>query len=1041
MRRNSYNKLNYGDHLFYACFNDNPNIFKALVNTTRAALSPYNSFLNEAMDAERKKGSYEVDWKYINSSFYLNIQALYSKYKIEKIKPVFRIYLEDTSIIEEDRNKVFFDSQDKILRFDKNELKVEKNWVYIDNNILPIDDEIIEFNNQKVKYEVQNIKLKKGDILNSNTKKYKIENIEYLDDAWNILLKTNDYIKELKYDTTFELKFNKYNSNFERLYDGEDEFIFEKISTEYSCEELPKNEILIDDNKIEYTWNKIKSNSTKDIKIQLIDKNTDDNEKAISEYFFEDEVKDIYQGENKNSGFEIRRKIVEDKILILKNPRNNLELKENEPIKIKVEIGNLNKQRDAIKLLNDSPVKEQRNLIKLFEDKQRGEKWKDLEVKEINSWYILKDKNYDGTIDQREFVKKAIATEDFAILEGPPGSGKTTTILELILQLAKEGKKILLSASTHVAIDNVLERIKEKDIENLVEPLRVGREGSVGEDIEKYLLDKKIETYIGSGFDSDLSQKLVIDSSNLVCGTTMGINQFPPIKDRVDYENGKRKNSILPIDTMFDVMIIDESSKTTFQEFLVPALLAKKWILVGDIKQLSPYIEQTHIVHNLNVQVHKDTQRAIRVVFEALFNNINPYIIEVSKNEEREIKKYLNYWENQDNNPYIGKIISYSDEEDLFKLFASDIIFIQEGSWDRVKETMPKTHIVILKKEKDDDEFWFSQKLLQKKGKLPSYRKINNKTSKTNDPLEYKEFFKDIFTEQTWAEAIAWRMIRVYERRMLKNPSSYYEESYKLLKPVEKDNFVDRIYNMTLPSILESIQIGNGESHRNTTTITDGFDKRDLIQRHEVLKTQHRMHEDISKFSRKEFYTANGVQALQDARTINRDWGYAKYSSRAVWINTSKNINANKSDRVHNKEVDVIINEIKDFISFSKQNPKNNDNEPWSIAVLTYYRPQEALIREKLRVYCHLPNKMSKFHKDGVDISLYTVDKFQGMEADIVFLSMVRGKSVGFMDNINRLNVALTRAKYQRVIVGDQSFFQKQEQSDELRTLAQNGGI
>lgn len=72
-------------------------------------------------------------------------------------------------------------------------------------------------------------------------------------------------------------------------------------------------------------------------------------------------------------------------------------------------------------------------------------------------------------------MKKAIATDDFALLEGPPGSGKTTTILELILQLLKLGKKILLSASTHVAIDNVLERIYNGDIDNNVEALRIGR--------------------------------------------------------------------------------------------------------------------------------------------------------------------------------------------------------------------------------------------------------------------------------------------------------------------------------------------------------------------------------------------------------------------------------------------------------------------------------------------------------------------------------------------------------------------------------------
>ena len=46
----------------------------------------------------------------------------------------------------------------------------------------------------------------------------------------------------------------------------------------------------------------------------------------------------------------------------------------------------------------------------------------------------------------------------------------------------------------------------------------------------------------------------------------------------------------------FDYLIIDEVSKTPFQEFLVPALYAKKWILTGDIMQLSPFTDRDHIV-------------------------------------------------------------------------------------------------------------------------------------------------------------------------------------------------------------------------------------------------------------------------------------------------------------------------------------------------------------------------------------------------------------------------------------------------------------
>ena len=810
------------------------------------------------------------------------------------------------------------------------------------------------------------------------------------------------------------------------------------MGNEYQSEKLPKSKILKDENNNVYSWKENKNYNQKDIVIQLIDDDSDDS-KAISDYFFADDVKTIYQDSNKNNKFDIKLKKVDDKILILRQDwKIPKKLKKDENIKIKVDTGNLKKQRDTLKLLNNSPVKNQRNLIKLFERKDKR-LWTNSSSKNIEDWYILKDENFDGTIDQREFVKKAIATDDFAILEGPPGSGKTTTILELILQLLKDGKKILLSASTHVAIDNVLERIDKYDKDNIVEPLRIGRDYSVGESVQHLQIDKKIEQYKKDGFSEEIAKKLVLDGANLVCGTTMGINQFPPIRDRIDFSNGKREETILPMDTIFDYMIIDESSKTTFQEFLVPAMTAKKWILVGDIKQLSPFIEQSHIIHNLSVAIPKDTQKAIRIVFETLHNNKNPYIVEVSKGEEREIKKYLDEWAEKEENPYKNKIISYSDEKDLFQKLASDLILIQEGTFQTTKKYLPKTHLLILKQDRDDNDFFFKQNYLNKKRKLQNFKNIDRNFSKENSPIEYKDFFKIILKEKSWAEVIAWRMIRVYERRMLKNPDSYYEKSYELLKPVLEDNAVDRIYNMTLPSILESIQVGNGEKHKNSTTITDGFNSKDLRQRHETLKTQHRMHPDISKFSREEFYTVGKDSALKDAGTINREWHYSEYRKRDVWLDVQKK---DKNNGRNFEEVKIVMDEIKKFLKFTQKNQKNQDGEPWTIAVLTFHQAQATILRDGLRKLTNQPNKMSKFKIKDVEILLYTVDKFQGMEADIVFISMMKTQSIGFLDNINRLNVALTRAKYQRVIVGDRNFFaNKQNGSQELKRLAKNEGI
>ena len=60
---------------------------------------------------------------------------------------------------------------------------------------------------------------------------------------------------------------------------------------------------------------------------------------------------------------------------------------------------------------------------------------------------------------QKLAVKKALASESIFLLQGPPGTGKTQVIAEITAQLARQGKKVLISSETHKAIDNVFERL------------------------------------------------------------------------------------------------------------------------------------------------------------------------------------------------------------------------------------------------------------------------------------------------------------------------------------------------------------------------------------------------------------------------------------------------------------------------------------------------------------------------------------------------------------------------------------------------------
>lgn len=98
-------------------------------------------------------------------------------------------------------------------------------------------------------------------------------------------------------------------------------------------------------------------------------------------------------------------------------------------------------------------------------------------------------------ISQKEVVIAALGTENFLLVEGPPGTGKTTFITELILQTIKinPDAKILLSSQTHVALDNALERISQhkKDIKLL----RIGHHERVSDAVHNFLIDEQMSDW------------------------------------------------------------------------------------------------------------------------------------------------------------------------------------------------------------------------------------------------------------------------------------------------------------------------------------------------------------------------------------------------------------------------------------------------------------------------------------------------------------------------------------------------------------------
>ena len=807
--------------------------------------------------------------------------------------------------------------------------------------------------------------------------------------------------------------------------------------------------------KIKFQVNTQNADESEKYWIQLSEMEENERDDEINsplEYFFDDEVdiQEIVNGKKTNSKFRIVKGKSEEKRIVLMENGKFVFPKPNTILRANRNTYQIYKQIQAIQNLQNKPSLFHENLLKLFEDRESVD-WKPSysEFLALN-WKILINDSYSGVERQREFVKKALTTPDFAIMEGPPGSGKTTVILELIWQILSQGKRVLLCGSTHVAIDNILERIKEKELLDTIFPIRIGDVNRISEQIKEFSLDEIKVKY------KNISETLLLESANLVCGTIIGILQHPFLKDI------KPNSSIVP---EFDYLIIDESSKTTFQEFLVPAMYAKRWIIVGDVKQLSPFTDQMQITTNLenmelenSKQLSRELQRVCLILQTLHPLNQCKFIIPLSKVEIQELHKELlirlkdntlnaklliispspifknSQIENVNEQEFINTAIFYINY---------NLIFVDQSLVDHLIPYFPDTMIFLFKEDWKQSMHAFKYNAHNKSFNFKVDRII------LNDSFEISNALNIFFREKSWASELGWRLNRTYEKRLLKKKEDkidYLQKQIDELLPrsIDIKAKLETIRAIAFPSVLEGLVKGIKDRWVQTlTTLTSGFKKRELFDRHIVLDYQHRMHPEISLFPRERFYSdkdelGKEKRVLLDGQGMKekREWDYPRYKNRKIWMHVEGKL----IGKCNRNEVERVMKEIEFFISWAKdKHPLNNQNL-WEVAVLTFYRKQEKELKIRLREYCKLLKSESRFFKENCIIKLHTVDKFQGQEADIVFLSMVQNQTDGFMDSPNRLNVGITRARYQLVIVGDYGYFSQsgknKTRSEDLAELA-----
>ncbi len=213
---------------------------------------------------------------------------------------------------------------------------------------------------------------------------------------------------------------------------------------------------------------------------------------------------------------------------------------------------------------------------------------------------------------QQEAIRFALAARDLAVIHGPPGTGKTTTVVELIRQAVRRGGKVLACAPSNLAVDNLLEKLlaageaavrlghparvlpalRAHTLDLMVEDhgdVRLARKFAK----EAHALFRKAARYTRAkpepGARRDMRQEArellnearrleaqaverILDASAIVCATTTGLDDDILVRRE------------------FDLTVIDEACQSTEPGCWIPLARCRRVVLAGDHYQLPPTV-------------------------------------------------------------------------------------------------------------------------------------------------------------------------------------------------------------------------------------------------------------------------------------------------------------------------------------------------------------------------------------------------------------------------------------------------------------------
>nr|CAG4712081.1 unnamed protein product [Naegleria fowleri] len=215
---------------------------------------------------------------------------------------------------------------------------------------------------------------------------------------------------------------------------------------------------------------------------------------------------------------------------------------------------------------------------------------------------------------QKDAIKFALKSNDMALILGPPGTGKTTTVVELIRQAVVLKKlKVLVCAPSNIGIDNVVEKLSDENTGSTkkIKLCRIGHPARMMDSILKHSVDYNISVGEGVKVINDIRRDIIKISKQITKTRGLERRQLREELRTLEKElKQKEKEAIHDVirfsdvvlctltgaddyylrDKTFDLVIIDEAAQAIEMSCWIALLKGKRCVLAGDHFQLPPTV-------------------------------------------------------------------------------------------------------------------------------------------------------------------------------------------------------------------------------------------------------------------------------------------------------------------------------------------------------------------------------------------------------------------------------------------------------------------